>query len=195
MRWSEISRYGEDVRSQFTLTITGGRTLELGSRTLVVGVVNVTPDSFSDGGRYSDVHRAVDRALRIQEAGADIVEIGGESTRPGAEPVNADEEWVRVGTVLESLAGRINIPIAIDTYKSEVARQAVKCGAGLINDVTALRFEPELGRVAAETGAGLILMHMRGTPGTMQKLPPSNDIFAEIEADLNIAVQKAERAG
>ena len=195
MRWSEISRYGEGVRSQSTLTIPGGRTLELGRRTLVVGVVNVTPDSFSDGGCYSDVHRAVDRALQIQHSGADIIEIGGESTRPGAEPVSVGEEWDRIRTVLESLDGRINIPISVDTYKSEVARRAVELGAGLINDISALRLDPDIATVAAESGAGLVLMHMRGTPGTMQKLPPSHDIFAEIEADLNIAVQKAERAG
>ncbi|HYL98347.1 MAG TPA: dihydropteroate synthase, partial [Blastocatellia bacterium] len=125
----------------------------------------------------------------------DIIEIGGESTRPGAEPVAADQELARIAPVIEALAGRITIPIAVDTCKGEVARHAVRLGASLVNDVSALRFDPAIARVSAESGAGLVLMHMRGNPSIMQKLPASDDVFREIELDLSAAVQTAENAG
>src|SRR5215831_14067529 len=141
------------MRRQFTVQIGTGHTLELGQRTAVVGVVNVTPDSFSDRGRYHDAGAAIDRALEIEDQGADIVEIGGESTRPGAPPVSTDIELSRIAPVLEGLAPRLRIPIAVDTYKSQVASAALDLGARIINDVSALRFDPGLARVAAATQA------------------------------------------
>ena len=161
----------------------------------MVGVLNVTPDSFSDGGQYYDARAAIDRALEMETDGADIIEIGGESTRPGAEPVTAEAELSRITPVLEGLAGRLHIPIAVDTYKSQVANAAVELGARIINDVSALRFDPALAEVAAANDAALVLMHMRGIPETMQKIEPSPDILAEIERDLTAAVRKAAAAG
>ena len=163
----------------------------LGERTLVVGVLNVTPDSFSDGGENLAVDRAVDRALQMAAEGADIIEIGGESTRPTSERVPLDEELARLLPVLDALEGKLTAPLSVDTYKAEVARQAVARGAQFINDVSALRFDETIAEVAAATGAGLILMHMRGEPATMQQLPPSDDIFAEIHVDMKTALATA----
>lgn len=167
----------------------------MGERTLVAGIVNVTPDSFSDGGKFSAAENAINRTLEIQEAGADIIEIGAESTRPGAEPVTVDDELRRIIPVLEGLSGKLRVPISVDTYKSEVARRAVDLGASIINDVSALRFDPKMAETAAEAQAGLILMHMRDTPSTMQKIPLSEDILSEIESDLRAAVESAQSAG
>lgn len=166
--------------------------MTLGPRTLVVGVLNVTPDSFSDGGQNFDTHRAIDRALEMERDGADIIEVGGESTRPGASKLSADEELARVVPVLEALRTRLRVPVSVDTYKSAVASRAIELGASLINDVSALRFDPQIADAVARSGALLILMHMRGDPQTMQKIPPSPDIFAEIEADMITAVAEAE---
>ena len=160
-----------------------------------MGVLNVTPDSFSDGGRNFDPVQAIDRALEMEGEGADIVEVGGESTRPCATALSVEDEIARIGPVLKTLGARLKVPIAIDTYKSEVARAAVELGAAIINDVSALRFDPAIADLAAQTGAALVLMHMRGTPATMQKLPPSPDIFAEIDLDLRIAIDLAVRTG
>ncbi|MGD0308995.1 MAG: dihydropteroate synthase [Acidobacteriota bacterium] len=157
------------------------KVLDLGSRTLIMGVLNVTPDSFSDGGAFFDAARAVDRAWSIAEEGADILDIGGESTRPGSEGVSVEEELSRVMPVLAALAGKYPLPISIDTSKSEVGRAALECGAALVNDVSALRKDPALGRAAASCGAGVILMHMRGEPRTMQKMLPSRDILGDLE--------------
>src|SRR6266571_3253595 len=183
------------MRREFVIKLKGGKTLELGKRTLVVGVLNVTPDSFSDGCVNFEPDRAIDRAIEMESEGADIIEIGGESTRPSATPVPADVELSRVMAVLSRLAGRLRVPISIDTYKCEVAEAAVAEGASLINDVSALRFDPALADVAAREHAALVLMHMRGEPATMQKLSPSADIFAEIEADLTSAIRVAESHG
>jgi dihydropteroate synthase len=136
-----------------------------------MGIVNVTPDSFSDGGQYLDATAAVDHALRLVDDGADLLDIGGESTRPGSKSVSLDEELRRVIPVIESLAGRIAVPISVDTSKAEVARQAVAAGATIINDVTALLGDADMPAVARDAGAGVILMHMRGTPATMQQSP------------------------
>ncbi|MDX2032962.1 MAG: dihydropteroate synthase [Blastocatellia bacterium] len=165
--------------------------IDLESRVQVMGVLNVTPDSFSDGGRYDDVDRAVDRALEIEAEGADLLDIGGESTRPGSRAVSVEEERARVLPVIERLRGRLQIPISIDTTKSAVARAAVAAGAEIINDVSGLRFDPAIASVAAETGAALVLMHSRGTPETMQQLPPADDIFAEVIRELGAAVETA----
>lgn len=170
-------------------------TLDLETRVQVMGVLNVTPDSFSDGGKFDDVERAVERALEIEAEGADILDIGGESTRPGSRSVNAEEEAARVFPVLERLAGKLHIPISIDTTKLEVARGAIERGAELINDISGLRFEHGLADLAAETGAVLILMHSRGTPETMQQLPPVEDIFAEVIGSLRWSIAQAVERG
>jgi len=183
------------MRRQFTIVTGKDRTLELGRRTAVVGVLNLTPDSFSDGGAYADCGAATDRALEMEAEGADIVEIGAESTRPGARAVPADVELSRLLPVLERLAPRLRVPIAIDTYKSQVARVAIGLGAQVINDVSALRFDPELVEVVAAANAVLVLMHMRGTPEIMQKMETSPDILADIERDLADAVRRAIAAG
>src|SRR5215831_19514524 len=183
------------MRRPFTIETGTGRTLELGRQTAVVGVLNLTPDSFSDGREYSDSGAAIDRALEMEAEGADIVEIGAESTRPGARAVPADLELSRLLPVLERLAPRLRVPIAIDTYKSQVARVAIGLGAQVINDVSALSFDPELAEVVAATNAVLVLMHMRGTPEIMQKMDPSPDILADIERGLADAVRRAGSAG
>jgi dihydropteroate synthase len=183
------------MRSDFVIRLRDGTTLELGRRTIVVGVLNVTPDSFSDGGWHFQVERAIERAFEIEGEGADVLEIGGESTRPGAAPVSADEELARVLPVLKAISGRLRIPISIDTYKSAVARAALDYGVSIINDVSALRFDPQIADLAAREQAALVLMHMRGEPATMQEVEPSRQIFAEIEADLEAAIKKAEAAG
>ena len=183
------------MRKVFTLEFPDGRTIELGKRTAIIGVLNITPDSFSDGGQNFEPDRAIDRALELESEGADILEVGGESTRPGATRLPVLEELERVMPVLRGLAGRLSIPIAIDTYKSEVAAAAVEQGVVIVNDVSALRFDPALADVAARTGAILVLMHMRGEPGNMQKIEPSADIFAEIETDLAQAIRMAESRG
>ncbi|PYP83856.1 MAG: dihydropteroate synthase [Blastocatellia bacterium AA13] len=183
------------MRQIFTIPLRNGAVIELGRRTVVVGVLNVTPDSFSDGGRFFDSRRAIDRAIEIEDEGADILEIGGESTRPGAELISTDEEKRRVMPILDAIAGRIRIPVAIDTTKAEVARDAIRRGAVIVNDVSALRFDPELSRIAAEERAVLVLMHMRETPAVMQRIEPSSDIFSEIELQLSAAIAKAEQSG
>jgi dihydropteroate synthase len=183
------------MRKKFTLQIGNGRRIGLGERTLVVGVLNITPDSFSDGGRHLEPPRAIDHALAMEGEGADIIEVGGESTRPGATRLSVREELSRVLPALEILAGRLRVPIAIDTYKSDVAAAAVKNGASIINDVSALRFDPALADVAARENTALVLMHMRGEPATMQKIKPSDDIFVEIESDLRSAIRLAESRG
>ncbi len=144
------------------------REIICGERTLLMGILNVTPDSFSDGGRFSSLSAAVAEGERLVEAGADMLDIGGESTRPGSEPVSPEEELRRVMPVIRRLAARVDVPISIDTMKASVAKEAIAHGAEIINDVSALRFDRQMSEVAAETGAGLILMHMRGMPKDMQ---------------------------
>jgi dihydropteroate synthase len=183
------------MRQLFRLDLPGGRSLTLGERTVVVGVLNVTPDSFSDGGKHFLADAAIGRALQMESEGADVIEVGGESTRPGAHPLTADEELSRVVPVLKAIAPCVSAPISIDTYKSEVAKAALALGASIVNDVSALRFDVRLGSVVSDWGAALVLMHMRGEPASMQKLEPSADIFAEIERDLNAAVDEALRRG
>jgi dihydropteroate synthase len=183
------------MRKEFTIRLRDGHSLVLGRRTAVVGVLNITPDSFSDGRERFDPDRAVERALEIEAEGADVLEIGGESTRPGAVPVPAEEELRRVLPVLRGLSGRVHIPLAIDTYKADMARAALDLGVSIINDVSALRFDAGIARMAAREGAALVLMQMRGEPATMQQIPPSADIFTEIENDLSSAVASAVAAG
>lgn len=157
-----------------------GFSFNFNERTHIMGVLNVTPDSFSDGGRFLEKDRAVEQGIRMAEAGADIIDVGGESTRPFSEPVSADEEMNRVIPVIESLSREINIPISIDTYKSVVAREALSAGASIINDITALRGDPEMAGLASRQGVPVILMHMKGTPSDMQKNPTYDDLMGEI---------------
>lgn len=149
---------------------------------LVMGIVNVTPDSFSDGGQYLDPDAAVDHAFELEAEGADLVDIGGESTRPSALPVSGAEELRRVLPVIRRLAGRLRVPMAIDTMKVEVAREALAAGAALVNDVGANRSDELMGRLVAGTGAGYVCMHMQGTPQTMQKKPVYGDVLSEVDA-------------
>jgi len=171
------------------------RTLVLGERTLVMGVLNVTPDSFSDGGRYLDSEMAVARALEIERLGADVLDIGGESTRPGSLGIPAQEEMRRVIPVLEKLREHLQIPISIDTSKSEVAETAIEHGAEIINDVTALHVDKRLAKVAAKWKVPLILMHMRGEPRTMQKRPFARNVMRDVTIGLRRSVAVARRAG
>jgi dihydropteroate synthase len=171
------------------------RTFDLASRGVIMGILNVTPDSFSDGGRFAQVDSAIDQALRMVEEGADIIDIGGESTRPGAEAVSADEEIARVIPVIEKLSKLSPVALSIDTSKAAVARAAMAAGAEIINDVTALLGDPAMASVVAESGAGLALMHMRGTPRTMQHNPHYNDVVSEVADFLNERMTAAKAAG
>jgi len=160
----------------------------------VMGIVNVTPDSFSDGGRFNSAERAVEHALKLVEEGADMLDIGGESSRPGAEPVTLDEELQRVIPVVERLAGKIGVPISVDTYKPEVMRAAIAAGADIINDIRALQ-EPGALAVVAASNVGVCLMHMQGTPQTMQQDPHYADVTAEVRNVLGDRAQAAIAAG
>lgn len=175
--------------------IAGGRTLSIGTRTLIMGVLNVTPDSFSDGNQFLSHDKALAHAEQMIAEGADIIDIGGESTRPGGEPVTAEDEIKRVVPVIEQLGKRSAIPVSIDTTKSDVARAALEAGAAIVNDISALRFDFHVADEAAKVGAGLVLMHSRGTPATMHKLPPVPDIIQEVTRSLRSSIHMAERRG
>ncbi len=165
------------------------------ARPLVMGILNLTPDSFSDGGRYMTVESALKQAERMIAEGADILDIGGESTRPGGRQVSAEEEIERVATVIEAIHERFDIPISIDTYKSGVTREAVRAGAEIINDISGLRFDSEIAKLAAEHKTGIVLMHSRGDFETMHSQPPVDDIFEEVIAGLKGSIDKARAAG
>lgn len=167
----------------------------LGGPPWIMGVVNVTPDSFSDGGRFLGADAAVAHALALLEAGADVLDIGGESTRPGAEPVSESDEIARVRPVIEALRRRTEAPISIDTMKPAVARAAVAAGATIWNDVTALRYAPESAETAAELGVDVVLMHMQGEPRTMQTAPAYENVVAEVSDFLRARAEAAEAAG
>ena len=169
--------------------------LELGKHTCIMGVVNVTPDSFSDGGNFFDADTAVAQGEKLAADGAHIIDIGGESTRPFSDPVPVEEEMRRVVPVIAKLAQRVSIPISIDTMKAVVARQAVEAGASMINDVSALRYEPRLADVAAECETPVILMHMLGDPKTMQVSPAYDDLIGEIRGFLEDAIQRCQTRG
>jgi dihydropteroate synthase len=181
-------------RKQFPLRLRS-RTLVLGKRTLIMGVLNVTPDSFSDGGVYPNLDAAVARALQIEREGADILDIGGESTRPGAKPVSARQEVLRILPVLVELRGRLRIPISVDTRKAEVAEAAFAAGAEILNDVSALRFDPRLAEAARKADVPVILMHMRGDPQTMQQGPFARNVIRDVMAGLRESLTRARRAG
>jgi len=170
-------------------------TLTLGTRTLLMGVLNVTPDSFSDGGKFLDPQSAIEHALEMERAGADLLDIGGESTRPGSTGTPAETELARILPVLEGLHGALKIPIAVDTRKSQVAEAAISAGAQMINDISGLRFDPRIAEVAYRRGAPLILMHMRGEPATMQKGPFARDVMKDVTQGLRASISKARGAG
>ena len=169
--------------------------MELGRRTCIMGVVNVTPDSFSDGGNFFAPDAAVAQGQKLAAEGADILDIGGESTRPFSDPVSADEEIERVIPVIEKLADHLSIPISIDTMKSAVARRAIEAGASMINDVSALRFDPGLGDVAREFDTPVVLMHMLGSPKTMQDSPAYHNLIGDISDFLKEAIARAQKKG
>lgn len=164
-------------------------------KTYIMGIINVTPDSFFDGGRYFNLQKAVDHAFRLIDEGADILDIGGESTRPGAEPVSIDEELRRVIPVIEAISKRISIPISIDTYKAPVAEEAIKAGATIINDISGLRFDSEMSAIASKYKVPVIVMHIKGTPKDMQKNPYYEALIPEIIEYLRNSVVIAKQAG
>jgi dihydropteroate synthase len=172
-----------------------GKVLELGRRTRVMGILNTTPDSFSDGGRHATPDRAVARALELAAGGADIIDVGGESTRPGAVPVTEDEELRRIIPVIERLAAELAIPISVDTYKSSVARKALEAGASIVNDISGLRFSPDMARVVADFDAAVVIMHIKGAPRTMQNDPVYTDLIGEVTAYLSEGIELAIRSG
>jgi dihydropteroate synthase len=169
--------------------------LSLGERTLIMGVLNVTPDSFSDGGKFQDPDRAFAHAVELEEAGADLIDIGAESTRPGSARISEAEELRRLVPVLKRLRNKLAIPISVDTYKGSVAEKALELGADVINDPSALTFDPDLAGKVAHANAGLILNHMRGSPETWAKLPPLQDMMRTIATELDAAAHRAQRAG
>jgi dihydropteroate synthase len=181
-------------RPRFTLRA-GTRELRLGERTAIMGIVNVTPDSFSDGGAFFDTARAVAHGLELAAAGADILDVGGESTRPGSDPVPEPEELRRVVPVVRALAERGGVAVSVDTTKAAVAAAALAAGATIVNDVSALRFDPALAGVVARAGALLVVMHMQGAPRTMQLDPRYDDLLGEVRAELSAALGRAAAAG
>ena len=181
-------------RKRFQLKLRSG-VLRLGERTLVMGVLNVTPDSFSDAGQFLDSQRAAAYAVQMQRDGADIIDIGAESTRPGSRAIPAAEELRRLLPVLEALRGRLRVPISVDTQKSAVAEIALGAGAQIINDISGLRTDPRLAQVAAKFRAPLILMHMRGRPCSMQKGPFARDVVKDVTSGLRRSIAIARKAG
>lgn len=169
--------------------------LVLGERTLIMGVLNVTPDSFSDGGAFFDVNQAVEHALIMQDQGADMIDVGGESTRPGAEPVALEQELERVVPVIMALKERISIPISIDTYKAAVAKKALQAGAHIVNDIGGLGFDPEMAGVVASSGAGLIMMHIKGEPRNMQQNPVYEHVVRDLIGFFQDRIDSARNAG
>jgi len=160
-----------------------------------MGILNLTPDSFADGGRFADSAEAIETAIAMADHGADIIDIGGESTRPGAEPVSAEEERARILPVVRGLAGRLRVPISVDTYKADVARAAIAEGAAIVNDVSGLRYDSSLGRVVAETGAGLVVMHLRGRPREMYREAAYTALVEDVRRELDASVRSAIDAG
>ncbi len=172
-----------------------GKTLTLGTNTHVMGILNVTPDSFSDGGNYLDVQQAIVHAETMVAEGATLIDIGGESSRPGASPVSVNDELARVLPVVRALADTVDVLLSVDTYKAEVARRALEAGAHVVNDITALCGDPDMAATVAEMEAGVVLMHMKGTPRTMQQFPEYNDVVNEVCTWLKKKIQNAEAQG
>src|SRR5581483_7430362 len=182
-------------RRQFQLQLRERR-LQLGTRTLLMGILNVTPDSFSEQGTYFDRKAAIERGLEIEAEGAGILDVGGESTRPGATPVAPEEEMDRTIPVIEALRRKkLRIPISIDTYKAAVAERALRAGAEIVNDVSGLRYDRQLACVIGKYRAAAVLMHIRGTPQTMQELPPVRDVVEAVRRGLAVSIRNALAAG
>ena len=173
----------------------GSRVLDVASRPLIMGILNVTPDSFSDGGAYVTVEQALGQAGKMHEEGADIIDIGAESSRPGSQPIDEAEELERLMPVLEAVHRAVPIPISVDTTKAAVARRALEAGASIINDITALRGDPLMAEVVAQSGAAIVLMHMQGTPATMQQAPRYGNVTQEVIAFLCERAQTAMKQG
>jgi dihydropteroate synthase len=183
------------ARRAYSISLPNGSTLNLGPRTLVMGILNVTPDSFAESTPLLDPGQAIEVGLQMAADGADLIDIGGESTRPGAEPVDAAREVERILPVVQGLAGRLGVPISIDTSKSEVADEAVRAGATMINDVTGLAADPRIAGVAAVSRCALVLMHMRGRPQTMYAEAAYEDLMRDVSRELAASVTAAVRAG
>jgi dihydropteroate synthase len=183
------------ARRSYVVPLAERHELRLGERTLVMGILNVTPDSFAEPSPTLDVAVAIERALQMQEGGADIIDVGGESTRPGTESVGAGEELARVLPVIKGLSTQVRIPISVDTYRAEVARAAIDEGAAIVNDISGLRYDPALAGVVARSGAALVLMHMRGRPKEMYAEAVYADVVAEVAAELRASVAVATGAG
>jgi dihydropteroate synthase len=183
------------ARKRYSIALPGRAPLDLGGRTLIMGIINVTPDSFADGGRRFDAARAIDDGLTMIADGADILDVGGESTRPGAEPVDAGEELRRVLPVVEALARDGRVPVSIDTYKATVARDAVAAGATIVNDVSGMQYDADLAPVVAGCGAALVLMHNRGRSAEMYRGAVYGDVAGEIAGELEAAIDRATRGG
>jgi dihydropteroate synthase len=182
-------------RRRYTLTLPGGKTLALGDRTVVMGIINVTPDSFSDGGHNLDVKQAVEAGVQMVEAGADLLDIGGESTRPGAHPTPSAEERRRILPVIEALVSRVHVPISVDTYKASTAAAALSAGASLVNDVSGLRYEPDLAGVVAEREVPIILMHTRGRSRDMYQQAVYHEVVDEVLDEIRESMAFAAGAG
>jgi dihydropteroate synthase len=183
------------ARPTFTLSLPGREPLVLGPRTLVRGVLNLAPDSFSDGGLSRDSARAIDVAHELESAGADVIDVGAESTRPGAKPVSAKEEIARLRPVLKTLSQRLRVPLSIDTYKAETAEFALDQGAVIVNDISGLEYDAGLGPVVASRGAPVVLMHTRGRPEDMYARASYNDVVADVARELNARIQHAIECG
>lgn len=182
------------LRKALVLTA-GSRTITIDSRPLIMGVLNVTPDSFSDGGAFLTVDQAVRHARQMQDEGADIIDLGAESSRPGAQPIEEGEELNRLMPVLEAVRQAVSLPLSIDTTKAAVARRAIEAGASIVNDITALRGDPLMAGLVADTGVAVVLMHMQGTPPTMQRAPHYGNVLDEVCAFLRERIQTALDAG
>ena len=183
------------IRPIFDWPLPDGSVLPLGRRTLIMGILNVTPDSFSDGGVHFDAEAAVRSAMAMADAGADILDVGGESTRPGADPLPVEEELRRVLPVIEAIASRVNVPISIDTYKAAVAERAIDAGALIVNDISAFAYDPAIADVAARRRAGVVLMHNRGRSSNMYEHASYGDVVAEVGAEMIARADAAIAAG
>jgi dihydropteroate synthase len=182
------------MRSDYKISCRGN-ILDLGSRTHIMGILNVTPDSFSDDGLYNDAAKAFVRARDMAAAGADIIDIGGESTRPGAEPLSEEEELRRIIPIIEHLAAVLTVPISVDTYKAPVAKKALEAGASIVNDISGLRFSADMAKVVADYGAAVVIMHIKGTPRDMQQNPVYDDVVVDVMSYLEEGIAIAVKAG
>jgi dihydropteroate synthase len=191
---SAVTEKSKQCYTNLTVEYPGG-VLNFNKKTYIMGILNITPDSFSDGGKYYSLKNAVERGLEMAGEGADLIDVGGESSRPGSQPVTAEEEMRRVIPVIEALAEKLAIPISIDTYKASVAQRAIEAGARMINDISALRFDPAMGMIVAKSKVPVVLMHMKGHPATMQENVVYYSLISEITQFLKERIEEAEQVG